>query len=181
MADLTKEQKRFVVIELAQGSTPQEVVESVKDEFGVEITRQRVRHYNPEQSDDVAQELAELFYEERERADEKLDNIGAARQSYRLKTLHNLLLAARKMRNVKPNVLGKMTDAPAKTVAKSIELEAKLLEQIARERGGAYGARQSAGKASGGEDGGGVAVEPTDVDYRQATQPLAPKAEAATE
>lgn len=47
MARLTEVQKEYIVDRLACYSSPTQVVDLVKDLFGVEIVRQQVQHYDP--------------------------------------------------------------------------------------------------------------------------------------
>lgn len=103
MAKLKTEHQRFIVRHLAQFQTPSEVCALVKEEFGLDIDRQQVRHYNPEQSPLLSKELRDLYETERKQFQEEEELIGIANRAYRLqvldRTMKRLLSAGR------PNVV----------------------------------------------------------------------------
>lgn len=120
--DLTREQQVFVVQLLACFKTPSEVAALVKEEFGVNIERQNVRHYNPLQSPDVAGEWKDLFERTREEFLKQTTQIAVYNQTYRLAELQDLYHLAKSAGN--------------------IILAAALLEQIAKECGGQFTNKQ---------------------------------------
>lgn len=115
---LTEAHQVFIVQSLARFKTPTEVVEIVKEEFGLTITKQGVAHYDPTHSQDLAQKWKTLFDTTRAKFIEDVEAIGVAHQAYRLQTLDDLVRIARKQRNY--------------------GLVAQLLEQSAKERGGVF-------------------------------------------
>lgn len=117
MAKLTEEQKRRIVQELACYRTPSEVAAIVKEEFGVEPSRQQVREYNPEQCD-CAEKWRALHAATRAAFLESQAQIGIAQPAFRLKVLDEILRRA----------LQKKNDV----------LAADMLERAAKEVGGAY-------------------------------------------
>jgi hypothetical protein len=44
---LTNEHKHFIIIQLARFCSPSEIVAAMKSEFGVQVSRQQVSHYDP--------------------------------------------------------------------------------------------------------------------------------------
>lgn len=157
MTDLNREQKVFIVRALAQFCSPSEVAKLVKEEFeGLVVSRQRVRYYNPEQSAELDQEWKDLFYKERERAIADVNDVGTAHKSVRLRELDAMYRRAKAMG--------------------AIGLAADLLEQIAKEEGGAFTNRREHTGAGGGAID--VEIVATVADYRDATSALAPPDEA---
>lgn len=69
MATLKGEVKAFIVQSLACFDTPSQVVELVKKEFGLNITRQQVESHDPTKANGrgLAQKWVELFHETRKR------------------------------------------------------------------------------------------------------------------
>ncbi|MGA9771686.1 MAG: DUF2280 domain-containing protein [Blastocatellia bacterium] len=113
---LIEEEQVFIVKCLATYMSPTEVVEAVKEEFSIEISRQLVRKYNPLQTPDIAEKWKVIFEETRKKFKEDLDACGIAHQSYRLRELEKLYHQA----------------------GSNKVLKAQLLKQAAEERGGAY-------------------------------------------
>ncbi len=120
MAKLHARTKRFIVIALACYDSPTQVANSVKDEFGLDVQRQSVNRYNPEtvQGNELSKPLRELFYATREKFLAEVDKIPIANQAFRLRALNHLYTKAEKTSNS--------------------ALAAQLLEQGAKEVGGAY-------------------------------------------
>lgn len=119
MAKLTSDIQTFIVERLACFKTPQQVADLVKDEFGVTIDRRQVEHYDPTKGQKKpARQWVTLFSETRKAFKERTRDIAIAIESYRLQELMDLYLRAVKMGN--------------------LVLAASLLEQAAREAGGAY-------------------------------------------
>ena len=67
--------------------TPSDVADAVKEEFNIEISRQLVRTYNPEQNPDIAQERKTLFEATRKKYIEQTAAHGVAHQAYRLERI----------------------------------------------------------------------------------------------
>jgi hypothetical protein len=96
------------------------VVRAVKEEFGIEVTRQRVHFYDPTSRNGRAlnEDLKALFFETREKAKQDLDGVGSYHKAIRLRRLDEMI--------------GKAIDIG------NVALAAQLLEQAAKESGGAY-------------------------------------------
>jgi hypothetical protein len=119
MAQLTDAQKTFVVVRLACFDQPSEVVEAVNQDFGVQLPRQQVMKYDPttKSGENLSAELKELFHSTRERFLSNVQEIPIANQAYRLRELQKLYQTAPKA---------------------NAHLRANLLEQAAKESGGAF-------------------------------------------
>ncbi len=131
MAALKEPVKIFIVQALACRDTPQEVVEQVKQEFGVDISRSQCECYDPTKYSgrNLSKKFVELFKSTREKFDEGLIDIPIANKYYRLKQYQRQL---EKTRNVKTAL--------------------KILEQAAKDIGGQFTNRQEIT----GKDGGPV-------------------------
>ncbi|EPQ4029111.1 DUF2280 domain-containing protein [Acinetobacter baumannii] len=131
MAALKEPVKIFIVQALACRDTPQEVVEQVKQEFGVDISRSQCECYDPTKYSgrNLSKKFVELFESTREKFDEGLIDIPIANKYYRLKQYQRQL---ERTRNVKTAL--------------------KILEQAAKDIGGQFTNRQEIT----GKDGGPV-------------------------
>lgn len=120
MAALKNEVKSFIVQALACFDTPSQVVESVKNEFGVVLTRQQVESHDPTKasSKGLAAKWVTLFHDTRKRFREETAEIPIANRAYRLRTLGRMAEKAENMKNM--------------------ALTAQLLEQAAKEVGDVY-------------------------------------------
>ncbi|MBI1690526.1 DUF2280 domain-containing protein [Methylorubrum sp. DB1722] len=141
---LTDDAKRFVVQQLAMFETPSEVARSVKDEFGIEISRQAVEAYDPGKRAGAAlsQEFRELFAATRETFIADTASIGVTHKVVRLRTLARLIEKAEGRGNA--------------------VLVASLLEQVAKECGDAFTNKRQV--EATGKDGaplldGGITVQ----------------------
>src|SRR5579859_6590427 len=92
---LSNLQRLFVVKELARFRSPTEVVKMVKEEFGIDITRQSVFQYNPDRNPDLAKKWREAFEEERARFKAEVDGVAVAHQSFRLQELEEIYRVAK--------------------------------------------------------------------------------------
>lgn len=124
MATLKGEVKAFIVQSLACFDTPSQVVELVKKEFGLSITRQQVESHDPTKANGrgLAQKWVELFHVTRKRFQTELSDIPIANKAYRLRALDRMMTKAEGMRNM--------------------ALAASLMEQAAKEVGDAYSNKQ---------------------------------------
>lgn len=120
MAQLNDEQKIFIVQALACHDTPTQVIKSVKDEFGISISRQQVATYDCTKLSGkaVAKKWASIFMATRRELEADLAKIPVANRSYRMRKL---------MRYI--------NDAESKG---NIMLAAQLLEQAAKDAAGGY-------------------------------------------
>ncbi|HEC0627279.1 DUF2280 domain-containing protein [Acinetobacter baumannii] len=117
MAALKEPVKIFIVQALACRDTPQEVVEQVKQEFGVDISRSQCECYDPTKYSgrNLSKKFVKLFELTREKFDKGLIDIPIANKYYRLKQYQRQL---EKTRNVKTAL--------------------KILEQAAKDIGGQF-------------------------------------------
>lgn len=120
MAALKGEVKAFIVQSLACFDTPSQVVESVKIEFGLSITRQQVESHDPTKANGrgLAQKWADMFNATRERFQNEISDIPIANKAYRLRVLDRMATRAEGMKN--------------------LALTAEIIEQAAKECGDAY-------------------------------------------
>lgn len=125
MAALSNEVKAFIVQALACFDTPAQVAASVRDEFGIEVTRQQCESHDPTKSAgrDLAKRWRTLFEDTRKRFREETAEIPIANRAYRLRALGRMVEKAESMRN--------------------LALTAQLLEQAAKEVGDVYVNRQT--------------------------------------
>ncbi|WP_426180443.1 DUF2280 domain-containing protein [Pseudomonas sp. TWRC1-2] len=120
MAALKNEVKSFIVQALACFDTPSQVVEAVKNEHGVVVSRQQVETHDPTKSagKGLAVKWATLFHDTRKRFREETAEIPIANRAYRLRGLGRMAEKAESMRN--------------------LALTAQLYEQAAKEVGDVY-------------------------------------------
>ena len=153
MATLKGEVKAFIVQSLACFDTQSQVVESVKKEFGLSITRQQVESHDPTKANGrgLAQKWVAMFNATRERFQNEISDIPIANKAYRLRVLQRMSTTAEGMKN--------------------LGMTAQLLEQAAKEVGDAYSNKQKVELT--GKDGGPLnQVTYTAEDYAKAQQKL---------
>jgi hypothetical protein len=121
MATLKRDHKVFIVQMLACFRSPSDVVEAVKAEFKIEITRQQVIFYDPTKGAPdkrLPDEWKQLFELTRQKYLENLSLIGVSNQAYRLDQIQGAVdRAARRGNDV---------------------LMLQALEQAAKETGGMF-------------------------------------------
>lgn len=117
MAALKEPVKIFIVQSLACRDTPQEVVEGVKQEFGVDVTRSQCQAYDPTKYSgrNLSEKYVALFNETRKKFDEGLIDIPIANKHYRLRQYQKYL-----------------------DISRNVKTKMKLLEQAAKDSGGQY-------------------------------------------
>ncbi|WP_122498929.1 DUF2280 domain-containing protein [Pseudomonas viridiflava] len=120
MAALKHEVKSFIVQALACFDTPSQVAEQVKQEFGIEISRQQCESHDPTKRAGVnlAARWVTLFHDTRKRFREDTAEIPIANRAYRLRALGRIVEKAEGMRN--------------------LALALQVLEQAAKESGDMY-------------------------------------------
>ncbi|MBJ2280791.1 DUF2280 domain-containing protein [Pseudomonas sp. MF6767] len=120
MANLKNEVKSFIVQALACFDTPSQVVEAVKNEYGVVVSRQQVETHDPTKSagKGLAVKWGTLFHDTRKRFREETAEIPIANRAFRLRGLGRMAEKAENMRN--------------------LALTAQLYEQAAKEVGDVY-------------------------------------------
>ncbi|MCW2477740.1 DUF2280 domain-containing protein [Candidatus Symbiopectobacterium sp. NZEC135] len=153
MAALSTEVKAFIVQSLACFEPPTKVIELVKQEFGIDVSRQQVSQYSPgnAMAAKLSQKWIDLFDTTRERFRNEISDIPIANKAYRLRVLGRMATAAEKMKNM--------------------ALTAQLMEQAAKEVGDAYTNRQKVEHT--GKDGGPIeAATLTKNEYKQARREM---------
>ena len=120
MAALKNEVKSFIVQALACFDTPSQVVEAVKNEYGVVVSRQQVETHDPTKSagKGLAVKWATLFHDTRKRFREETAEIPIANRAFRLRAMNRFVEKAETMKN--------------------IGLAMQILEQAAKETGDIY-------------------------------------------
>lgn len=120
MAVLKHEVKSFIVQALACFDTPSQVVEQVKQEFDIQISRQQCESHDPTKRAGVnlAARWVTLFHDTRKRFREDTAEIPIANRAYRLRALGRIVEKAEGMRN--------------------LALALQVLEQAAKESGDMY-------------------------------------------
>lgn len=124
MAALSTEVKAFIVQSLACFEPPTKVIDLVKQEFGVDVSRQQVSQYSPgnAMAANLSKKWVDLFKSTRERFQSEISDIPIANKAYRLRVLDRMMNNAEKMRN--------------------IALATEIIEQAAKEVGDAYTNKQ---------------------------------------
>lgn len=99
MAALKGEVKAFIVQSLACFDTPS-VVELVKKEFGLSISRQQVESHDPTKANGrgLAQKWVDMFNATRERFQNEISDIPIANKAYRLRVLDRMATKAETMK-----------------------------------------------------------------------------------
>ncbi|KPM57856.1 hypothetical protein HB13667_29215 [Pseudomonas putida] len=120
MAALRDEVKAFVVQALACFDTPSQVVVAVKENFGLEVSRQQCEAYDPTKyvGRNLHLKWRTLFEDTRARFREETADIPIANRAFRLRALGRMAEKAENMKNM--------------------ALTAQLLEQAAKECGDMY-------------------------------------------
>lgn len=150
MAALSTEVKAFIVQSLACFETPAKVIELVKAEFGVDVSRQQVSQYAPgnAMAAKLSKKWVDLFHATRERFQKEVSDIPIANKSYRLRVLDRMAASTEKVKN--------------------FGMTAQLLEQAAKEVGDAYTNKLKV--ESTGKDGGPIKTETTGLSADQAAE-----------
>ncbi len=120
MAALKDEVKVFIVQALACFDTPSQVCQAVKEQYGIEVSRQLCERYDPTKYSgrDLGHKWKTFFEECRKRFKEETIEIPIAHRAYRLRGLGRMAEKAENMRN--------------------LALTAQLYEQAAKEVGDVY-------------------------------------------
>lgn len=153
MATLKGEVKAFIVQSLACFDTPSVVVDSVKKEFGIAVSRQQVESHDPTKVNGrgLAQKWVDMFNATRERFQTELADIPIANKAFRLRALDRMASRTETMKN--------------------FALTAQLIEQAAKECGDAYTNKQKVEHT--GKDGGPIESSAlTPEEYKQARREM---------
>lgn len=124
MARLSQEAKVFIIGRLACYDTPDQVAKAVKEEFGIEISRQHAETHDPTKAAGKAlgKRYRALFEQTRAEFLENVGDIPIANKAVRLRMLQRMAAKAEERGNM--------------------PLAASLLEQAAKEVGEAYTNKQ---------------------------------------
>ena len=124
MAALNNEIKAFIVQALACYDSLETVSSSVKEQFGLSLTRQQIQSYDPTKAagKSLSKKWVELFEVTRDRFQNEISDIPIANKAYRLRALDRMAARAETMRNY--------------------NLTAQLIEQAAKECGDSYTNKQ---------------------------------------
>lgn len=101
MPILKPDVKAHIVVALACYDTPSQVADSVKDEFGLTITRMQVAVYDPTKSQGkhLSKQWRELFAKTREEFKAGLIDIPIAQRHYRLRVMQRIVTKAERQGN----------------------------------------------------------------------------------
>lgn len=140
MATLTDKVKAFIVQGLATYQTPTQVSEAVKENFGIEVSRQQVASYDPttHNGKDCAKKWKELFFATREKYQNDFSNVAISVKTYRLEMLQAMVEKALKSGNM--------------------VLASNLIEQASKEVGGAFTNKTHVDTTSNGNTTGNTVV-----------------------
>ncbi|NWA68043.1 DUF2280 domain-containing protein [Pseudomonas reactans] len=151
MAALKDEVKAFIVQALACFDTPSQVCQAVKEQYGIEVSRQLCERYDPTKYSgrDLGQKWKTFFEECRKRFREETVEIPIANRAFRLRAMNRFVERAESMKN--------------------IGLAMQILEQAAKETGDMFVNRSKK------EEAGDEPVIPTriQVDVVDARKPNA--------
>lgn len=142
MAKLNEAVQCFIVQALACYDTPTQVADAVKEEFGLELTRQQTSNYDASKTTGrtMAKKWKDLFWDTRKKFREEIAEIPIADQAFRLRQLHRMLSEAMKRKNV--------------------VLASQILEQAAKEAGGMFTNKRELS----GPNGGPIPLMPTTIE-----------------
>lgn len=131
MAALTEDVKVYIVTALACFDSTRQVVADVKEQFGVTVTHQQVSAYDPDTINGkrLSKPFKALFEKTREQFLKDATKVPIANAAVRLRKLQRLVDTAEGRGNMK--------------------MVAELLEQAAKETGGAFTNRRELGGAVG--------------------------------
>jgi hypothetical protein len=143
MAALKEPVKLALVHALACYDTPSQAVDMVKQEYGLSISRQQASAYDPTKASgkNMSKKLVAVFHATREAFLADVSTIPIAQQSYRLRVLQRALNKVEQQGNT--------------------AMIATLLEQAAKESGGAFTNRRELT----GKDGGPVQTQTESVQF----------------
>ncbi|HBY7337579.1 TPA: DUF2280 domain-containing protein [Klebsiella pneumoniae] len=153
MAALSTEVKAFIVQSLACFESPTKVIELVKAEYGIDVSRQQVSQYTPgnAMAAKLSQKWIDLFNATRKRFQNEIADIPIANKAYRLRVLDRMATRAEGMKN--------------------LALTAEIIEQAAKECGDAYTNKHKFEHS--GPNGGAIqAITMSKEEYKSARQEM---------
>lgn len=130
MATLKEPVKIFIVQSLACFETPQQVVESVRQEFGIEIERQQVASYDPTKATcrNVSKKLKDLFHQTRKDFKTNVFDIPLANKAVRLKELQKIYNDPKVNRILKTKLIKQFKDEMHGYEIQLLDIQLKQLE-----------------------------------------------------
>lgn len=98
---LSDEQKRFIVQALACFDSPSDVADAVKEEFGIEVSRQLVQTYDPTKhaGKDLAKKWIAVFHASREEFLASTAKIPIANRAFRLREMEGNYRRLKRQKN----------------------------------------------------------------------------------
>lgn len=149
MAQLKDSEKREIVQRLAVFESPSEIADWASEEFGKDISRSQVFHYDPTRSDRMGEKWEKLFERTREDFLEDVDTIPLSHRAVRLRELQRLYKYLTKGLHENDEA-GEVID---------VTEAARMLKQAAKEVGGKFTNVER--KEHSGPDGGPIEVKDT--------------------
>lgn len=130
MATLREPIKIFIVQSLACFETPQQVVESVKQEFNIEILRQQVALYDPTKATgkNLSKKLKDLFTRTRKEFQTNIHDIPLANKAVRLTELQKMYDSLTGNRIMKTKLLKQIKDEMQGYEIQLLDAQLKQLE-----------------------------------------------------
>lgn len=132
MATLKKLHKVFIIQEFAMFAAPWEIVPSIKEQFGVDVTLQQLNYWNPNVNNSLAKEWLEIFQTTRTKFLDETSSIAIANKAFRLKELDAMYRTQKRNKTPNPKAMR------------------EILEQAAKESGDSYTNRKEITGANGG-------------------------------
>jgi len=135
---LKKKVQVFIVQLLACYETPSDVAMAVKDEFDLEISRQRVEYYDPRKriaATGLSDELTKLFWDTQEKYNQQEADKGLGSLNHRLARLGKMLNRVEAMRNYQAAM--------------------NILKQAAQDKGGVFTNKRE----HSGPNGGAIPID----------------------
>lgn len=130
MAALKEPVKMFIVQSLACFETPQQVVEAVKQEYKIEITRQQVALYDPTKvaGRNLSKKLKDLFEKTREDFRSNVYDIPLANKAVRLNELQKMYGDWNKNKKMKQLIIKQIKDEMHGYELQLLDAQLKQLE-----------------------------------------------------
>ena len=130
MATLREPVKIFIVQSLACFETPQQVADTVKQEFGIEIERQQVSAYDPTKptGKNLSKKLKDLFHKARAEFKTNVFDIPLANKAVRLKELQKIYDDPKLNRILKTKLIKQFKDEMQGYEIQLLDIQLKQLE-----------------------------------------------------
>ena len=130
MATLREPVKIFIVQSLACFETPQQVVESVKQEYNIEIPRQQVALYDPTKATgkNLSKKLKDLFHKKRAEFKTNIYDIPLANKAVRLAELQKIYNDPKMNRVLRTKLIRQFKDEMQGYEIQLLDIQLKQLE-----------------------------------------------------